>query len=136
MKKLLFSSEAPVFVKELEDVAVTEGDAVTLEVVVSGEPKCKLEWFMNGMDLTEGGRHSFVNHGEGRYSLVIRDVRDDDDGQYCCAAQNEAGRVTCDGFVTVEADTEPLGVYWKMSPLAKCMLNIPRSWAWAFYKKM
>ena len=88
---------------------MASGGTVTLEVVIGGDPDCAIEWFMNGVDVADGGRYSFVHGGDGQHSLVIRDVTDGDEGQYCCAAHNEAGRITCDGYVTVEEEAEPCG---------------------------
>lgn len=99
---LTCSIELPVFTKELHDVTVTERDTVTLEVVVSGDSPYELEWFKNAVDVTENDRVSFVRQGEGKYALIIRDCEDDDTGEYCCVAQNEAGRVACAGWLNVE----------------------------------
>ncbi|XP_068706499.1 uncharacterized protein [Montipora foliosa] len=99
------SIELPVFTLELYDVAVNERDTVTLEVVVSGNSPYEVEWFKNAVDVTESDRISLVMHNEGRFALVIRDCEDDDTGEYCCVAQNEAGRVTCAGWLTVEVES-------------------------------
>ena len=71
-------------------------------MVVSGDSPFELEWFKNAVDVTESERISLVKHDSGRFTLVIRDCEDDDTGEYCCVAQNEAGRVTCAGWLTVE----------------------------------
>ena len=97
-------TEVPVFAKELHDVIANEHDAVTLEVIVSGNSAFELEWFKNAVDVTESERISLVNHENGRCTLNIRDCEDDDTGEYCCVAQNEAGRVTCAGWLTVEGN--------------------------------
>ena len=99
---LTCSIELPVFTKELHDVTASERDTVTLEVVVSGDSPYELEWFKNAVDVTESDRVSFVRQGEGKYALIIRDCEDDDTGEYCCVAQNEAGRVACAGWLNVE----------------------------------
>lgn len=99
---LSWSTEVPVFTKELHDVTANERDIVTLEVVVSGNSPYELEWFKNAVEVTESERISLVTHDNGRYTLFIRDCEDDDTGEYCCVAQNEAGRVTCAGWLTVE----------------------------------
>ena len=97
-----FPTEPPAFEKELADVTIKEGEEISLDVVVRGELDCELEWFKNAVDVLEGERHSFVDHGDGKHSLVIRNVEDDDTGEYCCVAQNKAGRVTCAGYMTVQ----------------------------------
>ena len=102
MRILLCSTEVPVFTKELRDVTANERDTVTLEVVVSGNSPFELEWFKNAVDVTESERISLAKHDEGRFTLAIRECEDDDTGEYCCVAQNETGRVTCAGWLTVE----------------------------------
>ena len=57
----------------------------------------------NAVDITESERISLTKHEEGRFTLVIRECEDDDTGEYCCVAQNEAGRVTCAGWLTIES---------------------------------
>ena len=96
------STEVPVFSQELHDVTANEHDTVTLEVIVSGNSPFELEWFKNAVDITESDRISLVKHEDGRFTLNIRDCEDDDTGEYCCVAQNKAGRVTCAGWLTVE----------------------------------
>lgn len=92
----------PVFHKELVDMSITEGETVSLEVVIRNGSNCQLEWFKDDTALKEGGRLSFHNNGDGRYSLTIRDTEDDDSGEYCCAVQNEAGRITCTTKLSVQ----------------------------------
>lgn len=83
-------------------MTVSERDTVTLEVVVSGSSPYELEWFKNAVDIIESERISLTKHEGGRFTLVIRECEDDDTGEYCCVAQNEAGRVTCAGWLTIE----------------------------------
>ena len=75
---------------------------MTLEVIVSCTSPYELEWFKNAVDITESERISLTSHEGGRFTLVIRECEDDDTGEYCCVAQNEAGRVTCAGWLTIE----------------------------------
>ena len=75
---------------------------MSLEVVIDNNSNCQLDWSKNGNKITEGGKVSLVSHKDGRYSLIIRDTEDDDSGEYCCVAQNEAGKVTCTGKLSVE----------------------------------
>ncbi|KAJ7383694.1 hypothetical protein OS493_026224 [Desmophyllum pertusum] len=91
------STQPPVFTKELSDISINEGETVTLEVGLENDANCQLEWLKNDVPVTEGQRLSLVNHGEGRYSLAIRDTEDDDAGEYRCVVENEAGRVACTG---------------------------------------
>ena len=96
-------TEIPVFKKELHDITASEHDTVTLEVIVDGDSPYELEWFKNAVEIMENDRISIVKHEDGRFTLNIRECEDDDTGEYCCVAQNEAGRVTCAGWLTVES---------------------------------
>ena len=95
-------TEPPVFTKELSDTSISEGETVSLDVVIENDTNCKLEWLRNDAAVIESQRLSFVNHGEGRHSLIIRDIEDDDSGEYCCVAENEAGKVMCAGKLFIE----------------------------------
>ncbi|XP_022778702.1 muscle M-line assembly protein unc-89-like, partial [Stylophora pistillata] len=99
------SIEIPVFKKELHDITANEHDTVTLEVIVDGDSPYELEWFKNAVEIMENDRISVVKHEDGRFTLNIRECEDDDTGEYCCVAQNEAGRVTCAGWLTVEIES-------------------------------
>ena len=95
-------TELPVFTKELNDASNTEGETVSLEVIIKNDSNCQMKWFKDGDAITEGGRITLVNRGEGRYSLVIHDAEERDSGQYSCVAQNENGKVTSTGKLSVE----------------------------------
>lgn len=90
------------FTKELRDISINEGQTVSFEVDIENDSDCQLEWLKNGVKVTEDERFSLVNHGEGSYSLTIRDTQDDDSGEYLCVVENEAGRVTCGGKLSIE----------------------------------
>lgn len=106
---IFLNTDPPEFEVELTDMNVNEGETVSLEVAVRLPLNCTLEWFKDAVDVEEGERHSFIDHGEGQYSLVIRDIEEDDMGEYCCVAENQAGRATCAGYLTVEEDIGSLG---------------------------
>ena len=95
-------TEPPVFKKELSDISINEGETVSFEVGIENDSNCQLEWLKNGVKVTEDERFSLVNHGEGGYSLTIRDTQDEDSGEYHCVVENEAGRVICGGKLSIE----------------------------------
>ncbi|XP_048590455.1 striated muscle preferentially expressed protein kinase-like isoform X3 [Nematostella vectensis] len=105
-KKEAEKTAEPAFLNELEDVTVNEGDPITFEVEVTGDPGCKIEWFKNGSDVEESDVLKLVNHGNGRHSLKITACDDDSMGEYCCVASNESGRVTTASYLTVEVPGE------------------------------
>ena len=80
-----------------------EGETVSLEVLIDSDSDCQLQWFKNNNKLSEGGRLSFVKEGHGKFSLILRDAEDQDSGEYCCFAQNEAGKVSSAGKLSVES---------------------------------
>ena len=85
------------------DTSVKEGETVSLEVLIESDSDCQLEWFKNSNKLSEGGRISFVSNGQGQFSLILRDAEDEDSGEYRCVAQNEAGKVSSAGKLSVES---------------------------------
>ena len=95
-------TEPPVFTKELSDISINEGETVSLEVGIENDKDCRLEWLKNDVTVIEGQRLSLINHGEGRYSLTIRDTQENDSGEYRCVVENESGKVTCAGRLSIE----------------------------------
>ena len=95
--------EIPVFLKGVSDTSAMEGETVSLEVLIDSDSDCQLQWFKNSNKLSEGERISFVNDGQGKFSLILRDAEDEDSGEYRCVAQNEAGKVSSAGKLSVES---------------------------------
>ncbi|XP_060049635.1 obscurin-like protein 1 isoform X2 [Erinaceus europaeus] len=68
--------------------SVLAGRRAVLEVTVS-RAGGRVRWLREGAELREGGRYELRSHGP-THSLVIRDVRPEDQGTYCCQADGDS----------------------------------------------
>lgn len=101
------SGKAPVFLKELTNVHVVEGDAVRLEVVVDGMPRPAVQWFVEN-DLVEEDEHTHIIQEGNKHALVIDGTVLDDEAEYKCVAKNLFGKVECVAELLVdEITTKP-----------------------------
>ena len=73
------------------DKALQEGDSTNLTCkIVKGLPEPQLSWFKNGTELEIKNK-----------TLLLTDVTDEDEGNYACRLENDAGFVTLSTYVTV-----------------------------------
>ena len=99
---LFFRNTSPEFLVTLKDYRVSQGKDVSLEVVVSGEPRPNVQWFMENRLLTsKNNRHVIVSKGS-VFRLDIKNIQVEDEGVYECVAANTAGSKKCDCEVIVD----------------------------------
>lgn len=87
-------AEPPKFLKKLDKKNVVEGDAVQLEVVVTGTPKPSVKWTLDKEPVEETKRVHILVQGN-RHILHIEKTELDDEAEYKCVAENNSGRVEC-----------------------------------------
>lgn len=91
----------PIFIKGMRNCKAFAGDVIRFDVTVSGEPPPKITWFCEDDIILESSRH-IIQHGDGgEYSLIIKNVNEDDDGEYSCKAENQYGEEICNAEVIV-----------------------------------
>ncbi|XP_069108405.1 myosin light chain kinase, smooth muscle-like isoform X3 [Argopecten irradians] len=83
------------FVREMVDCHAVTGDIVRFDVTVSSDQDQDIHWFQEDIEIVEDDRHSFVYNDNGACSLIIRDVSEEDDGEFICKASNCFGEITC-----------------------------------------
>ena len=67
------------------------GEDVQLSVQIEGEPE--VNWYKDGTVLEDQGRYVIVDQIEDQvFTFAIEDVLPEDEGEYRCAAENEAGK--------------------------------------------
>ncbi|CAI5439881.1 unnamed protein product [Caenorhabditis angaria] len=82
----------PKFVIPLRNGAALPGEKKEFNVKVRGFPKPALEWFLNGKPLPQDdGRFVVEDMADGNYTLVIKDVREEDFGDLRVVAKNDLG---------------------------------------------
>nr|XP_006823020.1 PREDICTED: titin-like [Saccoglossus kowalevskii] len=88
------------FISELSDVEAVEGDIVTLECEIKGQPRPSVMWYKEGQIIT-GTRYISICELSGKCMLVINPLTDDDDAEFECRATNKFGTVSsfCEIYV-------------------------------------
>jgi len=83
----------PVFVKEIQDVVINEGESVRFEGRIDGYEDTRIEWYCNGKPLVFGSRiHARDDFGFVSLDLDWTFLRDQ--GEYICRAVNSRGEFT------------------------------------------
>jgi titin len=94
---------APMFRRLLCSQEIEEGDTACFELGVSGEPKPKVQWTKNGKPLQNDYRHEIIWKDGNICYLLIRDVFEQDTGEYKATATNAAGTVCSQAHLKVNA---------------------------------
>ncbi|XP_078184776.1 striated muscle preferentially expressed protein kinase isoform X37 [Callithrix jacchus] len=92
--------EAPVFEIPLQNVVVAPGTDVLLKCIVTANPQPQVSWHKDGSALHSEGRLLLRAEGE-RHTLLLREARVADAGNYMATATNELGQATCAASLTV-----------------------------------
>uniref|UniRef100_A0A7E4VLM8 HPt domain-containing protein n=1 Tax=Panagrellus redivivus TaxID=6233 RepID=A0A7E4VLM8_PANRE len=83
----------PRFVKQLNNVTVTEGETARLDTVVVAVPEPKVTWYKEETLIQEDERIKLEFRGD-NVSLVINSAQPTDTGLYKVSAKNEVGETT------------------------------------------
>ncbi|CAM1326568.1 Uncharacterised protein g9283 [Pycnogonum litorale] len=92
----------PDFVNDVSNKTVTEGEPVTIEAVVKGNPEPIVSWYIDNKQLTPSSYFKTSYH-QGICRLHIPEVFPDDEGKYTCRAINTIGSAYSTGKITVKA---------------------------------
>nr|XP_015214533.1 PREDICTED: coiled-coil domain-containing protein 141 isoform X1 [Lepisosteus oculatus] len=95
------AGQGPNFSKLLSNATVMEGSPVTLEVEVTGFPEPTLTWYRNGQKLTND-EHTELSQKEGKHSLFIQKVTDNDAGLYVVRATNSSSTLSSSAILQVK----------------------------------
>ncbi|XP_036600625.1 muscle M-line assembly protein unc-89-like [Trichosurus vulpecula] len=95
-------SESPKLLAEMPKlIKCREGDSVTFECLISGDPQPTVTWYQHGTALKQSQRFGFEEE-DGRYRLCINEVSSQDSGRYICIAENNSGIVESVSDLIVE----------------------------------
>ncbi|XP_037998765.1 titin-like [Motacilla alba alba] len=92
--KIEEEGKALVFLKQVSDVKVWQGDVARLSVTVTGSPPPKIQWFFNSRKLTPCMDCKLVFAGND-HSLILPYAGVQDEGEYLCMASNVHGETSC-----------------------------------------
>uniref|UniRef100_A0A8C5G3D9 Ig-like domain-containing protein n=1 Tax=Gouania willdenowi TaxID=441366 RepID=A0A8C5G3D9_GOUWI len=90
----------------LKNLTVTEGESVTLECQISGQPAPAIMWFREDYKI-ESSIDFQISFLSGCARMVIREAFAEDSGRFKCTATNEAGTVSTSCYLLVQAPWPP-----------------------------
>ncbi|KAM4836377.1 striated muscle preferentially expressed protein kinase isoform 2-T2 [Thomomys bottae] len=93
--------EAPVFEIPLQNVVAAPGADVLLKCIITANPPPQVSWKKNGSELCSEGRLLIRAEGE-RHTLLLREARAGDAGNYMATATNELGQASCAASLAVK----------------------------------
>ncbi|XP_012867202.1 PREDICTED: striated muscle preferentially expressed protein kinase [Dipodomys ordii] len=93
--------EAPVFEIPLQNVVAAPGADVLLKCIITANPPPQVSWKKNGSELCTEGRLLIRAEGE-RHTLLLREARASDAGNYMATATNELGQASCAASLAVK----------------------------------
>ncbi|XP_004682444.1 PREDICTED: palladin [Condylura cristata] len=104
----------PVFTKELQNIAASEGQVVVLECRIRGAPPLQVQWFRQGSEIQDSPDFRILQkkprstaEPEEICTLVIAETFPEDAGIFTCSARNDYGSVTSTAQLLVtSANTE------------------------------
>ncbi|XP_036175866.1 striated muscle preferentially expressed protein kinase isoform X3 [Myotis myotis] len=92
--------EAPVFEIPLQDAVVAPGADVLLKCIITANPSPQVSWQKDGSTLRSDGHLLIRAEGE-RHTLLLREARSADAGNYTAIATNELGQASCAATLAV-----------------------------------
>ncbi|XP_019493806.1 PREDICTED: striated muscle preferentially expressed protein kinase isoform X2 [Hipposideros armiger] len=92
--------EAPVFEIPLQNAVVAPGADVLLKCIITANPPPQVSWQKDGSVLYSDGHLLIRAEGE-RHTLLLREARVADAGNYTATATNELGQASCAATLAV-----------------------------------
>ncbi|XP_041374354.1 myosin light chain kinase, smooth muscle-like isoform X3 [Gigantopelta aegis] len=91
----------PTFLQTLSDQRCRDGESVTMECEVHGDPRPQITWYKDGEEVLDSQDFQISMIGD-VCKLQLTEVFPEDEGHYWCQAINSAGEVTTECQLTVE----------------------------------
>lgn len=85
-------------------MTVTEGESVTLECQISGQPAPTILWFREDYKI-ESSIDFQISYMNGFARMVIREAFAEDSGRFTCTATSEAGTVSTSCYLLVKGNS-------------------------------
>ncbi|KAK5889758.1 hypothetical protein CesoFtcFv8_013346 [Champsocephalus esox] len=95
----------PTLVSGLKNTNVTEGESVTLECQISGNPAPSIMWFREDYKI-ESSIDFHISYESTVAQLVIREAFAEDSGRFTCTATSEAGTVNSSCYLLVQVSED------------------------------
>ena len=82
-----------IVIRPSSNVAIVAGNTVTITCTVEGGTPSTLDWYRNGVELTETGSIGLSHTSMNSVVLTLRNVTPSDDGAHTCVGITAAGDV-------------------------------------------
>ncbi|MEQ2168031.1 hypothetical protein GOODEAATRI_010281 [Goodea atripinnis] len=93
----------PTIMAGLKNLTVTEGESVTLECQISGQPAPVIMWFREDYKI-ESSIDFQITYENGFARMMIREAFAEDSGRFTCTATNEAGTISTSCYLLVKGN--------------------------------
>lgn len=88
------------FTKQMVDSKAFPGDVVRFDVEFTADNNTNVLWYFEDEPLTQDEHHC-IQQSKGICSLIIKDVCEDDDGEYTCTITNKTSEESCSAELIV-----------------------------------
>ncbi|ESO99785.1 hypothetical protein LOTGIDRAFT_59089, partial [Lottia gigantea] len=105
----------PKFLQALKNITAMEGTRVTFDGVVTGKPEPSIRWFREGKELTDQADFE-ITYRQGRVTLTIPEVFEEDEGHFTATAENIAGSASSTAELIVRVFDAPAAPQFKKIP--------------------
>ncbi|XP_060079441.1 twitchin-like isoform X1 [Ylistrum balloti] len=99
---------APTFLKKMEDVTMPSGQSAKFECRIMGIPEPTVQWFKNGVPISQGKKYWMSQDSAGNCGLQVYDVSAGDEGIYTCTLTNPAGEISTNASLRIGKPKESM----------------------------
>ncbi|CAG9533738.1 unnamed protein product [Cercopithifilaria johnstoni] len=100
--------EVPKFIEGLQEISVQESETAQLSVTVVGKPTPEIVWLKDGIPINIDNEHILSKKDEqGHHTLIVKEARLGDMGNYSCKAVNLAGTEETEAKLAVISELMP-----------------------------
>ncbi|KAJ1365152.1 hypothetical protein KIN20_025381 [Parelaphostrongylus tenuis] len=110
---------APDFIQRLISQEVVEGNELKWTVRVTGDPRPRVTWLRDGMEIPDCEEVRIIDEGNGVHSLIIVRVEMADSGQFTCLAENVAGEARSTADLVVRSIDGRPGSYFHVTKVTQ-----------------
>ncbi|XP_078540256.1 titin-like [Lissotriton helveticus] len=96
----LFVKEPATFVKKLNDCSVETGTSLVLECTYTGTSPISVTWEKDGVEIRQSEKCT-ITTTEKSCILEVMNSSKEEDGEYTCSVENEAGKDSCQALVSI-----------------------------------
>ncbi|XP_006820797.1 telokin-like, partial [Saccoglossus kowalevskii] len=109
-------SHAPKFIKRMKDCKILDAEEAVFECHVTGTPKPRVIWQLDGKDIKDGDIYEVSFDGKVAKLVIPEAFLDEDDGEYTCKVINSAGQVSCTAELIIEEEVKKTPVIKGLKP--------------------